>query len=112
MILIKEINDLRRELNQAHTQVHDLEAALGIHRKNKTHARAAASALSTTTSTSQNTTAMQLELEEKSKIIELQKNEIVRLRTELMDMDRVSGGSAASRPSSAARLPPMPVAAQ
>jgi len=107
--LIKEINDLRRELNQSRTQVHDLEAALGIHRKNKVHARAAADALATATTTNKNA-LMQLELEEKSKIVELQKSEIVRLRAEMMDMDRA--GSAVSRPSSASRLPPMPVGAQ
>ena len=33
MSLIKEINDLRRELKLARTAVHDLEAALGLHRK-------------------------------------------------------------------------------
>lgn len=31
--LIKEINDLRKELKIARSHVHDLEAALGLHRK-------------------------------------------------------------------------------
>jgi hypothetical protein len=32
--LIKEVNDLRRELKIARTQIQDLETALGISRKN------------------------------------------------------------------------------
>jgi len=107
--LIKEINDLRRELNQSRTRVHDLEAALGIHRKNKVHVRAATDALASATTTNKNA-LMQLELEEKSKIVELQKTEIMRLRSEMMDMERT--GSVVSRPSSATRLPPMSVGAQ
>ena len=107
--LIKEINDLRRELSQARTQVHDLEAALGINRKNKTQARAAADALVCATTTNKNA-VMQMELEEKCKVVELQKNEIMRLRNELMEVERV--GSVVSRPSSAPRLPPMTVGAQ
>ena len=107
--LIKEINDLRRELTQSRTQVHDLEAALGIHRKNNPQARAAADALAATTTTNKNA-LMQLELEEKSKVVELQMAEIMRLRNQLMEMERA--GSAVSRPSSATRLPPVPVSAQ
>jgi len=107
--LIKEINDLRRELSQSRTQVHDLEAALGIHRKNKTHVRAATDTLTSTTTANKNA-VMQLELEEKSKIVELQKTEIMRLRSELMDAERA--GSAVSRPSSATRLPPVSVGGQ
>lgn len=34
-MLIKEINDLRRELKIARVQVHDLEAAIGTNRSNK-----------------------------------------------------------------------------
>jgi len=109
--LIKEINDLRRELSQARTQVHDLEAALGIHRKNKQHVRAAADALASATTTNKNA-LMQLELDEKCKVVELQRSEIARLRGELMEMERL-GSAVSSRPSSAARLPPMSaVAAQ
>ena len=33
--LIKEINDLRRELKLSRTHIHDMEAALGLHNKNK-----------------------------------------------------------------------------
>ena len=108
--LIKEINDLRRELSQSRTQVHDLEAALGIHRKNTTHARAASDALAAATTTNKNA-VIQLQLEEKCKIVELQKQEIVRLRSELSDGER-AGSAAVSRPSSAARLPPMTVSTQ
>jgi len=106
--LIKEINDLRRELSQARTQVHDLEAALGIHRKNKQ--RAATDALVSATTTNKNA-LLQLELDEKCKVVELQRTEITRLRGELMEMERL-GSAVTSRPSSATRLPPMSVAAQ
>ena len=107
--LIKEINDLRRELSEARTHAHDLEAALGIHRKNKAHARAAADALDCATTTNKNA-VMQLQLDEKCKVVELQKAEIMRLRSQLVDMERAA--SAASRPTSAPRLPPMSVGAQ
>ena len=33
MSLIKEINDLRRELKLSRTHIHDMEAALGLHSK-------------------------------------------------------------------------------
>lgn len=33
--LIKEINELRRELKVSRTKVHDLEVALGLDRKNR-----------------------------------------------------------------------------
>ena len=104
--LIKEINDLRRELNQSRTRCEDLEAALGIHRKN---ARAASDALASAATTNKNA-IVQRQLDEKCKIVELQTTEIMRLRGELNNVERV--GSPTSRPSSAARLPPMPVGVQ
>ncbi|XP_064605218.1 cilia- and flagella-associated protein 57-like [Liolophura sinensis] len=96
--LIKEINDLRRELKMARTQIHDLEAALGLHRKQK--------------NTDQNTLAiiaaktpgalMERDLDERRKIIDLQKIEIRRLRNQIEEfglMSRTSSGNM--------RLPPM-----
>ena len=111
--LIKEINDLRRELSQARSRVHDLEAALGLHANGRTQA-AAANALATAATTTNKNAVMQLELDEKSKIVEMQTSEIMRLRGELMDLERAAAISAASRPSSATRLPPVspPVGAQ
>ena len=105
MTLIKEINDLRRELSQSRSRVHDLETTLGVHR-NTGRAAAVVDASSTG-----NSAVMQLQLEEKSKVVELQRTEIMRLRSQLMDMERPAS-AAVSRPSSAARLPPMPVGAQ
>jgi len=104
--LIKEINDLRRELSQSRSRVHDLETTLGVHRNTGRAAAAAVDASSTG-----NNAVMQLQLEEKSKVVELQRTEIMRLRSQLMDMERPAS-AAVSRPSSAARLPPMPVGAQ
>jgi len=59
---------------------------------------------------SNNNATMQLQLDEKSKVVELQKTEIMRLRAQLMDAELRPSSVVAgvtSRPSSAARLPPM-----
>jgi WD40 repeat protein len=104
--LIKEINDLRRELKQSRTQVHDLEAALGLHRKNNQQSRAAADALTQATSTNKNA-LMELELTEKKKIVDLQQNEIIRLRNELADLEKALMPSASRPSSSGGRLPPV-----
>ena len=103
MTLIKEINDLRRELSQSRTRVHDLEAALGVHRAS-TVARATGGSGALASSTSKNA-VLQQQLEEKCKVVELQRSEIMRLRAQLMDLERPAsggGGGPASRPSSAA----------
>jgi len=123
--LIKEINDLRRELGLSRTRVHDLEAALGVHRNNNNNnnagggggAGAARAAFPAAAAGDVGTNAaMQLQLDEKAKIVELQRTEIVRLRGLLMDLERPASAADAavvnSRPSSAARLPPMTVGAQ
>lgn len=101
--LIKEINDLRRELKISRSQVHDLEAALGLHRKsNKAHATETLAQIMTTSKNA----LLERDLEEKAKVVELQQQEILRLRMQLEESD---GG----RPrSSTTRLPPMPIAAQ
>merc|ERR1711893_53755 len=101
--LIKEINDLRRELKIARTQVHDLEAALGLHRKaNQGHAT---ETLAQITSTNKNA-QLERELEEKKKVIDLQKGEIVKLRHEIRDIE---ASGQVSRPPSGAKLPPVGV---
>ena len=77
MSLIKEINDLRRELKVSRTHVHDLEAALGLHRKNNNTSSAATLAQ---ISAQTKNAIMERELSEKRKVVELQQAEIYRLR--------------------------------
>lgn len=94
MSLIKEINDLRKELKIARTQIHDLEAAVKQFTKrtggedNDVYAvmLKAPNAL------------VENELEEKNKIIDMQKYEIRKLRMEI---------ETGSRPGSSQKLPPM-----
>jgi len=82
--LIKEINDLRKELKIARSSVHDLEAALGLHRKsNKDRAVEVVAELTTTNRNA----ALQRDLEEKVKVVTLQKDEIVRLRNQIREME-------------------------
>ncbi|XP_074640882.1 cilia- and flagella-associated protein 57-like [Tubulanus polymorphus] len=102
--LIKEINDLRKELKIARTQVHDLEAALGLHRKNKSNVSEAAATLAAVTSTNKNA-MIEKDLEENIKVIDLQKGELKRLRTQVREMEM----QLSNRPPSGARLPPMTV---
>jgi len=94
--LIKEINDLRRELKIARTQIHDLEAAMGLHSKKNKNDTAAIAAI-----TSKGSGALERDLEEKLKIIEMQTLEIRRLRSEMSDLEY------GSRPPSSQRLPPV-----
>lgn len=62
--LIKEINDLRKELKIVRVKNHDLEAALGLHRKNNKDVSQLLQAV-----TSQNKNAMMEEdLKEKGKV--------------------------------------------
>lgn len=99
--LIKEINDLRRELKVARNQVHDLEAALGLHRKNnKAHA---AETLAQITSNNKNA-QLERDLQEKVKVIQLQQDEIIRLRGRITDMEE---SPMPARPPSGSKLPPV-----
>ena len=62
--LIKEINDLRKELKIVRVKNHDLEAALGLHRKNNKDVSQLLQAV-----TSQNKNAMMEEdVKEKAKV--------------------------------------------
>lgn len=98
--LIREINDLRRELKISRTQIHDLEAALGLHRKN--NQVSAMTTLAQLSSTTKNAW-METELAEQKKVVELQQSEIYKLRGEISDIER----SSLSRPSTGGRLPPV-----
>ncbi|CAH1775033.1 unnamed protein product [Owenia fusiformis] len=100
--LIKEINDLRRELKIARTQVHDLEAALGLHRQS--NQGEAAQTLANITSTNKNA-MLEQDLQEKLKIIELQKGEIKKMRGQLREIESQMG----SRPPSGGKVPPLSV---
>ena len=99
--LIKEINDLRRELKIARTQVHDLEAALGINKKNKNQQleQQEESAFSMNTSPS----SREGKHDENVRIIDMQRSEIRKLRTQLMEAEQM----AVQRPPSGGRLPPV-----
>lgn len=99
--LIKEINDLRRELKIARTQVHDLEAALGINKKNKTPAQDLTSIPNG--SIVSGLASREGRNDENVKIIEMQREEIRKLRTALTDAEQY----ATQRPPSGARLPPV-----
>ena len=103
MSLIKEINDLRRELKIARTQIHDLEAALGLHSK-KNKNEGANIAMFTTKGPS---ALLQNEMDEKEKMIDMQKMEIRRLRQEMSEMELGMG----SRPPSGQKLQPIEMAA-
>jgi predicted nucleic acid-binding Zn-ribbon protein len=99
--LIKEINDLRRELKIARTQVHDLEAALGVMRRTQgSGGQGVKSAPPRKNTTSRESTADDLE-----KIISIQKNEIRKLREQIHDLENLT----INRPPSGGRLPPVPV---
>ncbi|XP_064626846.1 cilia- and flagella-associated protein 57-like [Lineus longissimus] len=100
--LIKEINDLRRELKISRTGVHDLEAALGLHRKNKDSANMAAATLAAVAGTNKNA-MLERDLEETKKIVDVQKSELKRLRSSLREIET----GAVSRPHSGQKLPPV-----
>lgn len=97
--LIKEINDLRRELKIARTQVHDLETALGVMRKQQQFPE------DEDPGNSENKRKMSDENLEMEKMIDMQKVEIRKLRVQIKDMETVIN----SRPPSGSRLPPMTV---
>jgi chromosome segregation ATPase len=103
--LIKEINDLRRELKIARTQVHDLEAALGINKKNKNQVaeQQAESSLSMNGSGGGMPSSREGKHDENVRIIDMQRSEIRKLRTQLMEAEQL----AAQRPPSGGRLPPV-----
>ena len=98
--LIKEINDLRRELKIARTQVHDLEAALGVMRRTHGSGGQGAKSAPTRKNISRESAADDLE-----KIISIQKSEIRKLREQIHDLEHQT----INRPPSGGRLPPVPV---
>ena len=95
--LIKEINDLRRELKIARTQVHDLETAIGVMRKQQFS--------DSEDSGNKDNKMMSEESNEMEKMIDMQKGEIRKLRVQIKEMETVIN----SRPPSGSRLPPVGV---
>ena len=117
MTLIKEINELRRELKQARTRINDLEAALGLHRKGAGGASAAgvpaiaAAGLSgaaleqlelllgaSTQPTSSNRPQLERTIDEQERIIEMQRIEIKKLRDQLNSAPPPPGAGGALLP--------------
>ncbi len=99
-MLINEINDLRRELKMSRTQVHDLETALNVMRKQH-HA-------ATNNQQMQNGSKDKLrdntvfDEQEARHLIDLQKHEMRKLRAQIKDLE----ANLAARPPSG-KLPPM-----
>jgi hypothetical protein len=100
--LIKEVNDLRRELKVCRSRIQDLETALGISRKN---AATTTEAIVQALHVHQGNHLIEEKQNELQRIIEHQKQEIKRLRECVEDLER----RAPSRPASTQQLPPMPM---
>uniref|UniRef100_A0A1I8GFC8 WD_REPEATS_REGION domain-containing protein n=1 Tax=Macrostomum lignano TaxID=282301 RepID=A0A1I8GFC8_9PLAT len=95
--LIKEINDLRRDLKKSRTQIHDLEAAVGLHRKNNDQAKQ----LVAMVTSNKSNPILEKDMEEKERTIETQRLLIQQLRTQIHELE--------TRPLSAGKqqLPPL-----
>lgn len=102
MTLIKEVNDLRKELKMARSRIQDLETALGISRKN---AISTTEALVEALHVHQGNHLVEEKHIELQRIIEHQKQEIKRLREVVEDMER----KPLSRVQSSSQLPPLVV---
>ncbi|CAF0728049.1 unnamed protein product [Brachionus calyciflorus] len=100
--LIKEVNDLRRELKISRSRNQDLETALGISRKN---AASTTEAIVQALHVHQGNHLIEEKQNELERIIEHQKQEIKRLRGTVEDLER----RGSSRPTSTSQLPPMPM---
>lgn len=100
--LIKEVNDLRRELKICRSRIQDLETALGISRKN---AATTTEAIVQALHVHQGNHLIEEKQNELNKIIEHQKQEIKRLREVVDELEK----RGVSRPTSTQQLPPMPL---
>jgi len=102
--LIKEINDLRRELKITRSKLHDLETSMGTNRVGK-GGKSAGPRLDTgpTLSDPSATQSGYRQDVEAPRIIEMQKTEIRRLREQMLQLEE----QASRRPPSGGRLPPM-----
>uniref|UniRef100_A0A8C2YJP5 Cilia and flagella associated protein 57 n=1 Tax=Chinchilla lanigera TaxID=34839 RepID=A0A8C2YJP5_CHILA len=87
--LIKEINELRRELKFTRSQVYDLEAALKLSKK--IQPPEVSETVSGRDQPSATTTMRLNEQEETGRIIEMQRLEIQRLRDQIQEQEQVPG---------------------
>eukprot|EP00795_Rhopilema_esculentum_P004667 gene4667-20951_t len=99
VMLINEINDLRRELKMSRTQVHDLETSLNVLRKQQ---HVTGIGLQQTNGVKEKLKDSIFDEEEARHIIDLQKHEIRKLRLQIRDLE----ANLAARPPSG-KLPPM-----
>ena len=101
--LLKEVNDLRKELKIARTQVHDLEAALKILQKNVPEDMSIkpGSLRRETTGVIGGLSQPEAGPNDQSRIIEMQRTEISKLRSQIVEFQTTG------RPHSGTRLPPM-----
>ena len=97
--LLKEINDLRSELKKSRSTAHDLEAVLKIARKQGFDDQAAYASIKPVLPP---TGLAKIEPSDNSRIIEMQKVEISRLRSKIHDLEM-----GLHRPPSGSKLPPM-----
>ena len=104
--MIKEINDLRRELKTARLKLQDLQTAMGISRK--TAARTTEEIVQAL-NTHQNNHLVQEKQGELENLIQRQRSEIQRLNEQVAMMENQGGrtGSGRSRPTSSGQLPPI-----
>lgn len=100
--LIKEVNDLRKELKNSRSRCLDLETTLGISRKNAVQTT---EAIVQALHVHQGNHLIEEKQNELNRIIEHQKQEIKRLRDAIEDLERRAG----SRPGSHTQLPPLPM---
>ncbi|XP_038967123.1 cilia- and flagella-associated protein 57 isoform X2 [Rattus norvegicus] len=87
--LIKEINELRRELKLTRSQIYDLESALKVSKK--TRAQEAPESVLTKDVVGTSSTMRLNEQEETGRIIEMQRLEIRRLRDQIQEQEQVPG---------------------
>ncbi|KAK7495825.1 hypothetical protein BaRGS_00012815 [Batillaria attramentaria] len=102
--LIKEINDLRRELKLCRTNIHDMEAALGLHSQKNKKGGGMDQQSAMQLVSKQPSALMDQKMEEQNKIIDMQKHEIRRLRRDISDLEKNGGARPGSSPQ---MLPPM-----
>lgn len=98
--LLKEINDLRKELKGSRTQIHDLEALLNVARKNgfdETRHTAG-----TVKNIIKPTGLGKTEPNDNSRLLDMQKIEISKLRNRIRELEIT-----ARRPQSGDKLPPV-----
>lgn len=111
MTLIKEINDLRRELKTARVKLQDLQTAMGISRK---AAARTTEEIVQALNTHQNNHLVEEKHRELENLIQRQRAEIQRLNEQVAHMENSIGqgrGNSAngsrSRPTSTGQLPPI-----